>query len=409
MENKEENNLNNNGKIKKNEENSMKLNILLGFFIFFIVSSTAILHANEKEFILDRFIGLNEATASYYDTVLYIAFLIGGIILSFLSDKTGRRKEFIIIGCLGGIISFWFLTVAPTYESLLLIRFIQGLFTILSWQSIMTLTLDISNTKNRGKNMAIFGIFLMLAMGLGSMFGGIMSERGLFVPYYFSMIFNGIVLILTLIFLKNPEEIEKRPSLKSSLSILNRTPKLIVPSIFNFIDRLHMGFIIFIIPFYLQEIWGFNPQLRGMILALNTLPVLFLQYPVGKYSDNHSRLKPLIIGSLGYGIVLSITGYIGIISFELFLFMMVVLGIFSGFSMAPAMALVGDMSSSEDNAMAMGVFNFFGNFGIIIGPLLGGYMIVSSGYPITFLVAGLIELIAFGICVLLYRLLSRNE
>ena len=173
------------------ENKSSKMNLLLGILIFFVVSSTAILHSNQNEFILERF-GLDEAMTSYYDTALYAAFLIVGIILGFFANKTGKRVEFIIIGSSGGIIFFWCLTLIPPpqYGLLLFFRFIQGSFTILAWQSIMTLTLDISNPTNRGKNMAIFGIFLMLAMGLGSMFGGIMSERGIFVPYYFSMIFN---------------------------------------------------------------------------------------------------------------------------------------------------------------------------------------------------------------------------
>lgn len=367
-----------------------------------IVTSVSVLHANYYEFIQLRFLGLTDFEISFFDTVLYLSYLIIGIIIGILSDRWGKRKVFIILGSGGSIIFFWLMPLTLIYPVLLVFRFCQGAFTVMAWQVVMTLILDLSTTKNRGRNMGLFGIFLVAAMGLGPVLGGFLARIGVFFPYYFAMILSGIVFILSLVLLKEPSEIKKQqPTLKQSFSIINRHPKLIIPGVFNFVDRFHMGFIIFITPFFLQNVLGLGPELRGMVLGIYALPVMFLQYPMGKLSDRIGRYKPLLVGSLAYGIILSIIGYLGSFHFVILIALFICLGVFAGFTTPPAMALVGDFVKREDNAMAMGFFNFLGNLGIIIGPLIAGLVATLSNYAMAFFIAGIIELISLGCCGLL--------
>ncbi|MFX1449186.1 MAG: MFS transporter, partial [Promethearchaeota archaeon] len=143
------------------------------------------------------------------------------------------------------------------------------------------------------------------------------------------------------------------------------------------------------------------PELRGMVLGIYALPLIFLQYPIGKLSDKFGRYKPLIIGSLGYGIILSSIAFFGSYSFFILIILFVILGIFAGITTPPAMALVGDIVEKEENAIGMGFFNFVGNFGIIIGPLIAGYLITYSNFDFAFLIAGMIELISLGIILII--------
>jgi MFS family permease len=80
-----------------------------------------------------------------------------------------------------------------------------------------------------------------------------------------------------------------------------------------------------------------------------------------------------------------------------------VLGIFSGITAPANAALVGDMALRDENAMAVGFFHFAGNMGIILGPLLAGFVIDLSRFQVAFVLAGLVELVSLGICVLLMR------
>ena len=366
---------------------------LLGFLVYLTILAPALLHTNQVEFIIERFTNVDVLSASYFDTVLYLSYLIVGILTAILSNKVGKRRIFILVGALGGTLSYFLLTVQTDYFLLLIVRFIQGSFTVLLWQTLMTMTLDNSNASNRGKNMGVFGIFLVLSMGSGPVLGGILAEQNVFVPYYTASILSGFVFLLSFFMLKEPQKIIPKPSLQENINIAKNKPRLIVPAIFNFVDRLHMGFILFLLPILLQEL-GFRPELRGMVLGFFALPYIILQYPIGKWSDKIGRYKPLILGSIFTGIVLSSIGFLSNYGLFVIIISFIVLGIGNGITGPPAMALVGDLIEKDENALGMGFFNLFGNLGIIIGPILGGFLANYTDFVTTFIVAGLIELIA---------------
>jgi MFS family permease len=67
------------------------------------------------------------------------------------------------------------------------------------------------------------------------------------------------------------------------------------------------------------------------------------------------------------------------------------------------MALVGDCVRREDSAMAMGFFNFLGNLGFIMGPVILGVLLLYTDIVIAFVVAGLLELISLAVNVALIK------
>ena len=149
------------------------------------------------------------------------------------------------------------------------------------------------------------------------------------------------------------------------------------------------------------------------MLGLFALPFIILQYPVGRWSDRIGRYKPLIFGSIGVGIMLTITGFLG--SFGLFAIIIafVLLGICNGFTGPSAMALVGDMVEADDNATGMGFFNLLGNVGIITGPLIGGLLAPTpekaADFVVAFVAAGFIEFVSLvGIILLILFIFKEN-
>ena len=378
--------------------------IYLGLATFFIITAVSLISSNKPEFVGLKFTDgdVNDLIVTNYDTVLYLAYLIVGILSGIIANRFGKRKIFIMIGTFGAGLFFWMLIIIPGYEIMLILRFIQGSFTVLGWQIIMTILLDISNTYDRGRNMGIYGIFLALGMGIGPMIGGYIADLGIFAPYYTAVALNFVALIITILMIKEPSSIKIKPSLKETFKVFKNNFELIIPGIYNFVDRLHMGFNLTILVLFMSAL-DLDPSLRGMVLGIYALPFILLQYPVGKLSDKHGRYKFLIPGSIGYGVVLCITGYVGSISLGLLIMLYIFLGIFAGLTGPPSMALVGDIVDKENNAMAMGFFNFVGNLGIVIGPLIGGIISFYFGYSFAYLCAGIIELISLTICILISR------
>jgi MFS family permease len=377
--------------------------VYLGILTLLTVTSTALLHSNEQEFIRDRFI-VTDFTFSLYDSIAYFAYFITGIIIGIMSDKIAKRKLFVIIGSVGSSIMFYLLTLPTNYGLLLFIRFIQGCFSIMAWQILMTIILDLSSSENRGRNIGIYGVFLALGMGLGPMLGGFIATIGVFVPYYFSASIMFIVLVVA-IFMKEPFLLKERTKIKESFLLVKSNPKIIIPGFFNFIDRLHMGFIIFVLPLiigYDVSDGGLelNPKYRGIAFGIFALPFILLQYPFGLLSDKIGRYIPLIIGSSCYGVVLSLLGFFGSKSYALLLVILVILGLFSGVTSPSSMALVGDSVEENNYGAGMGFFTLLGNIGIAVGPAIAG-LVLDTGFGVSFLVAGILEIVSLLIIILL--------
>jgi len=389
--------------LKKKDTGFLQL-FVLSAAGFFTVSSVSLLHVNQYEFIVLRFPNLSMLSVSLFDSVLYAAYLINGFLTGVISNRSGRRKIFAMTGSGGSILFFYLMTRIERYPLLLLFRFFQGAFSVMVWQTLMTLVIDNATDGNRGTYMGVFGSFLALSMGMGPAVGGYLARMGLFTPYYAAMIGNGVVLLLVFLSINEPAQVKGTPTVRETLRVIRKRSELSVPALFNFVDRLHIGFIIFILPMYIQYVLGLGPETRGVILGVHALPFILLQYPAGRLSDMHGRYFFLIGGSFGYGLLLMFSGYIGEIGLSSLAASFFVLGIFSGITAPTNAALVGDMALRDEHAMAVGFFHLAGNMGIALGPLVAGFVIDLSRFQVAFVFAGLIEILSLGICVLLmYR------
>ena len=368
--------------------------LLIGISMMLVISSTSLLHANEAEFILDRFRGVSAFMFSLFDSVLYIAYLAAGPIAGYLSARTGKRKIFVVYGAAGTAVITLLMTIVSSYHFLLVLRFFQGAFCVSAWQSLMTIVLDLSDDTNRGRNMGIFGTFMALSMGLGPVAGGALAGIALFAPYYVSAAQCILAVIITIVLISEPplKRENIKPGIFDSIAFARRRPELMAPALFNLVDRLHMSFIIFIIPLMLREMMQLGPEYRGMLLGINGTAYIILQYPIGRLSDSIGRYKLLVTGSLGYGILLAFAGPVAAAGLIPLIVLFFCLGIFSGLTGPPNSALVGDFVSQEENPLAMGFFNLFGNIGMVCGSLFGGLMLSFTGFSAAFFGAAAIEL-----------------
>jgi MFS family permease len=111
---------------------------------------------------------------------------------------------------------------------------------------------------------------------------------------------------------------------------------------------------------------------------------------------------------VGYGILLSLSGYIGSTGFGATVAVFFLLGIFSGLTGPTNAALVGDLVEREENALAMTLFNFAGNAGIVAGPLIAGWVLDTWNAVYAFVAGGVIELAALVLAAPFLRL-GRNR
>ncbi|QIO22359.1 MFS transporter [Haloarcula sp. JP-L23] len=322
----------------------------------------------------------------------FAAFVAFAGVWGVVSDATGRRVPFIVVGALGGAVFYVALAWLPTqirisFEGIIVLRALQGAMTIAAFSLAMTMLMDLAG--GHGKNMGAAGIAIGAGTALGAPLGGQLYGFSPTLPLYVAggLLFAVAGLAATVTD-RAPSNTDGR--LAAVTARLRETPALGIPYAFGFIDRLTAGFFALVGTLYFRQTFSLTPGETGLMLALFFAPFALLQYPFGVLSDSIGRTVPIVAGSSLYGLAVVAVGLApSVLTAGIG---MVVVGVI-GALMAPAtMALVTDLAGESGRGTAMAGFNAFGSVGFLAGILVGGFVAGEFGYLAAFLVAGGAEL-----------------
>ncbi|HSB66937.1 MAG TPA: SLC45 family MFS transporter [Anaerolineales bacterium] len=151
------------------------------------------------------------------------------------------------------------------------------------------------------------------------------------------------------------------------------------------------------VPIFLQEKFGLAPALIGFFMTLDNIAALFIQPPVGAWSDRlrtpiGRRMPFILIGAPIGAIVFGLIPLAAIL--PLFVACTTTLLLSMAFWRTPVVALMPDITPSYRRSQANGIINFMGGVGSIIA-FLGGARLydMNPAYPF-WLGSGLVILAA---------------
>jgi multidrug resistance protein len=315
---------------------------------------------------------------------LYIGLIFGSFSLSRtffmpyfgrLSDKKGR-KPYIVIGLLAyALISIAFI-LSTNIETLIVIRFFQGIASAMIMPITQAYIGDITPTGREGFSMGLFNMSVFCGLSIGPLAGGMISDYFSLSTAFAAMGILALIGFFLSLFLLPPTQSEpvirdiKKPSGWQQLLK----------------DRDIAGFFLFRLAYTtcIGIIWGFLPVFADTEFSLSsssigTLVMLgvfvngLMNTPMGFLADKVNRRLMVLAGGL-------VTGF-AILSFEWAggfgdLFMASVLfGIGGGISM-PALMALAVLKGSHANAMGsvMALLTMAHSLGMLAGSLLGGLM-----------------------------------
>jgi Na+/melibiose symporter-like transporter len=139
------------------------------------------------------------------------------------------------------------------------------------------------------------------------------------------------------------------------------------------------------VPIFLSEKYGLQPALIGFFMSLDNIAALFIQPLVGAWSDRLrtpiGRRMPFIligapIGAIAFGLI-PLAAVL-----PLFVACTTTLLLSMAFWRTPVVALMPDITPSQNRSQANGIINFMGGFGSIIA-FLGGAALydMNPAYP----------------------------
>lgn len=316
-----------------------------------------------------------------------------------LSDRMGRRL-FILLGL--GIYSILSIAYILAYDvyTLTAVRFVHGFASAMVIPVALAYISEISPQGKEGEHMGTFTISLFLGIGFGPLLGGVIKDSLGFNSVFYSMaILTAFAFFMCLLFLPNKRiQIEGRTPFKLNLIAQN---KLICSVfLFRFLYALGRGGIMAFLPILATDMY-LNATQIGVIISMNVLLNAALQRPFGKLADRTSKM--LLIST---GLLISAASLLAIplaYDFVTLLALTSLMGLGGALSIPAAMAIIAVEGRKYGHGSLMGLFNSAMSLGMIVGPLLSGWIMDTININFVFYTSGLVIFMGTGLLIGIQR------
>ena len=310
-----------------------------------------------------------------------------------LVDRIGRIKPFILAGLVMMALSTLGFLVASHYIDLLFLRAVQGVGVALTVPAALALMVSSSEKSTRGGSMGIYTTSRMFGFGIGPLLGGFLYDNfGFDSTFYAGSVFIILAIILVNLWVDEPHP-KKSSDKPEKFSIIDKNilntgilsvgfVTLIMAADFSMMTSLETQF---------NEKLGMSTFIFGLAFSAVLITRMFVQVPLGRYSDHIGR-KPLIIG--GMLLLVPSTALLGYANSIFILILLRLLqGLASAAVAAPAFAIVGDMAQAGGEGRQMSIITMGFGLGVALGPLLAGVLAIHS-FALPFILGGLLSLVA---------------
>ncbi|WP_135821979.1 MFS transporter [Halostella litorea] len=318
-----------------------------------------------------------------------------------ISDRTGRRKVFVLVGLvLIGVASFSY-SLATRYWHLVALRCLQGLAGALIIPTTVALVNDLASAENRGGNMGTYNTFRLVGFGAGPIAAGAMVAGGPYAvalgpldvvmsgfdaAFYFATSTATLSFVLVSALIRDPDDVAGGgDDALGGIAVFDRSGRGTLDPVFTLgVASFFMavGIALFatlgdIINARLDQ----GPTLFGLEFAAFILAQVLLQTPIGRATDFYGRKNFIVAGLV---LLVPTTFVQGII---LDPWLMVVArfaqGVAGALVFAPSLALAGDIAPAGRSGSTLSVLTMAFGFGVAFGPLASGFL-VQLGFVVPF-------------------------
>ncbi len=326
--------------------------------------------------------------ASFAFTQLLFAPLWGAF-----SDKYGR-KPIIAVGLLGAAASFLLFGLAGNLATLFISRLLQGIFSGASIPAARAFVADITEPKERIREMGRIGASLASGVILGPVIGGMLAEKNLAFPFFGAALVAFLCFLFVLLFLpeslrvKNGQTIAfKQELLASFLRIRWGIKNSLMPLfLLSFLWSFAISAYQIAVP--LVGVEKFHISLGGtgvLFTILGSINAFIQFFLISKIAtalgERQSIVAGLALMALGFATIPFLPSQL-----TLLYLITAVIGVGSAIS-RPVITALLSKETSEGQGVTMGTSGAFESLGHLIGPLVGGFLF-AFGIAIPFLFSG---------------------
>jgi len=311
--------------------------------------------------------------------------LIFSPVLGRLSDKYGRRPV-LLLSIIGTGIGFLILGVAKTVLMLFVGRILDGI-TGGNISTAQAYIADITTKENRAKGMGLIGAAFGLGFIFGPAIGGILSQWGIHVPFFFaaSLCFANAVLL----YFRLPETVTPDHPAKNQAGgrtwrqvfLSLKQPRLASVLVIYFLFIVAFSIMTTTFSLYTMFRFGYDAKHTGYLFAYVGLIAVVIQGGlIGRLVKRFGELPLVIFGAFCFAISLFAVPFVGPAAGGL-AGLLIGGGVFSmGNSLAtPALTSLASKSvGAEQQGVILGVTQSTASLARAVGPSLAALLISSS-------------------------------
>jgi len=318
------------------------------------------------------------------------------------SDRTGRRKWFILFGLAVLAVTDLAYVLASRYWVLVLIRMVQGVGVAFTIPATLALVNELATTTTRGGNMGVFNTFRLFGFGIGPVVAGAIIRAGPFaLPGTSLSGFDAAVLVAALtaaagyglvtVLVDDPPETQARAGSDLAIAVRDPTGRHVLDPVFT------LGFATLVMAISMALISTLENVINarldqgavvfGVQFAAFVLVQVALQAPLGSAADRYGR-RPFVV--LGMVLLVPTTLWQGLVTTSIgLLAARMGQGLAMAMVFSPSLALAGDLAGRGESGTKLSVLTMAFGLGVALGPLLSGAL-VGLGYVVPFAVASVL-------------------
>lgn len=338
---------------------------------------------------------------------LYIGLVFGAFSLSRtfflpyfgrLSDKKGR-KPLIVAGLLAyALISIGFI-LSKNVETLIIMRFIQGISSAMLIPVIQAYVGDITPEGSEGLSMGMFNMSMFFGLSLGPLAGGMINEHFSLNTSFLCMGILAFLGFSLCLFLLPPTKSERAVSRKKevvSWKKLLRDKDLAGLFLFRFAYAACVGVVWGFLPVLADSEFHLSSSYIGILVMLGVFIAGVMQTPMGYMADRFNKRIMILIG--GFIIAFAILLFNWADGFGDLFIANVLIGIGGGIAM-PALMALAVLKGNTTKAMGsvMGIITMAHSSGMLTGSLVAGLMMDMFQLRHAFSFGSLIMILGTGL------------
>lgn len=338
---------------------------------------------------------------------LYIGLVFGAFSLSRtfflpyfgrLSDKKGR-KPLIVAGLLAyALISIGFI-LSKNVETLIIIRFIQGISSAMLIPVIQAYVGDITPEGSEGLSMGMFNMSMFFGLSVGPLAGGMINEHFSLNTSFLCMGILAFLGFSLCLFLLPPTKSERAVSRKKevvSWKKLLRDKDLAGLFFFRFAYAACVGVVWGFLPVLADSEFHLSSSYIGILVMLGVFIAGVMQAPMGYMADRFNKRIMILIG--GFIIAFAILLFNWADGFGNLFTANVLIGIGGGIAM-PALMAIAVLKGKTTKAMGsvMGLIAMAHSSGMLTGSLVAGLMMDMFQLRHAFSFGALIMILGTGL------------